>query len=170
VTITIGGDDLLALEGTCNPAQLLECVGDYISNTFTTNLKDIYAAIRSTGYEGPIVAVNYFSPDYTNINETQAVSALNSAILSVTELFGGRVADTFSAFKLASGAEGLPCANGVGLAFVSFSLSGSGSPGCDVHPTALGQLVIAQLVRRALKDEDRSKEEFLFSGLSPDTR
>jgi lysophospholipase L1-like esterase len=153
VTITIGGDDLLILLGTTckglTGAPLQDCVANYILNTFATNLRDIYAGIRSTGYEGPIVAVNYASPDYTNTDETEAVRALNSALLTVTETFGGRVADAFSAFRRASGNQGLPCAAGVGLAFVNYP-SGSG---CDVHPTPLGQLVIARLVLKALKED-----------------
>ena len=161
VTLTIGGDDLLALEGTTckglSSAQLQQCIASYILNTFTTNLTEIYAAIRSTGYDGPIVAVNYASPNYTNTNETAAVSALNLAISTVSDLFKGKVADTFSAFKLASGAGGLPCA--VGLAF--FNPSG---PGCDVHPTPLGQLLIAQLVLHALKPQDEGREESLLFG------
>ena len=148
VTITIGGDDLLVLEGTTCEDLSSTCVANYIFNTFTPNLRDIYMAIRSTGYDGPIVAVNYASPDYTNTGETDAVSALNSAILSVTESFRGKVADVFSAFKLASGAEGLPCA--VGLS----SFTPPSGPGCDVHPTPLGQLVIGQLVLKTL-GEDR---------------
>lgn len=161
VTLTIGGDDLLVLEGTTckglSSAQLQQCIASYILNTFTTNLTEIYGAIRSTGYDGPIVAVNYASPNYTNTDETAAVSALNLAILIVSDSFSGKVADAFSAFKLASGVGGLPCA--VGLAF--FNPAG---PGCDVHPTPLGQLLIAQLVLHALKPQDEGREESLLFG------
>ncbi len=156
VTITIGGDDLLVLQATCGGSE--SCVEAGLPGVllrFTTNLTEIYTGIRSTGYDGPIVAVNYASPDYTKTGETEtdAVSALNSAILSVTELFGGKVADVFSAFKLASGAEGLPCA--VGLSF----FTPPSGPGCDVHPTPLGQLVIGQLVLKTL-GEDRFPVDF----------
>jgi hypothetical protein len=166
VTITIGGDDLLLLRRiTCqglSSTQLQQCVASYILNTFTTNLTEIYTAIRSTGYDGAIVAVNYASPDYTNADETEAMTALNLTILTVTESFRGKVADAFSAFKVASGVGGLPCA--VGLAF--FNPSG---PGCDVHPTALGQLLTAQVILHALKREDTGKEEaLLLLGLSRD--
>jgi hypothetical protein len=71
-------------------------------------LINIYAAIRSTGYDGAIVAVNYTSPDYTNTDETEAIGALNLAILTVTESFRGKVADAFSAFKLRLVWEGFP--------------------------------------------------------------
>ena len=167
VTITIGGDDLLILLKGCGLSVM--CVQNGLAevlDTFATNLTAIYTAIRSTGYEGPIVAVNYPSADYTNTIETEALKQLNLAMLTVTKSFRGKVADAFSAFKLASGVEGLPCATGVGLAFVNYP-SGQG---CDVHPTALGQLLMAQLVLHALKPEDGRKEESLFFGLSHDTR
>jgi len=147
VTITIGGDDLLYLEEvtcagseSCEEAELPGVLA-----TFSTNLSKIYATIRSTGYQGPIVAVNYPSPDYKNVFETEAVGALNLATFNVTQLFNGRVADAFSAFKLVSVlGDGLPCV--VGLSF--FNPSG---PGCDVHPTPLGQLLMADLVLREIR-------------------
>lgn len=150
VTITIGGDDLLYLEEvTCAGSESCESLDlPLVLNTYANNLRAIYAAILSTGYRGPIVAVNYFSPDYRNAFETEAVSALNQVTSEVTEGLPnrqGKVADTFLAFRLASVlGQGLPCA--LGLAFPNTS-----GPGCDVHPTALGQLAIANLVVAALK-------------------
>jgi hypothetical protein len=112
VTITIGGDDLLLLRGTTcqglSSTQLQQCVASYILNTFTTNLTEIYTAIRSTGYDGAIVAVNYASPDYTNADETEAVTALNLTILTVTESFRGKVADAFLLLRLRVVWEGFP--------------------------------------------------------------
>jgi len=147
-TITIGGDDLLILLKTCGSSvSCIETDLPGVLATFTTNLTEIYVAIRSTGYEGPIVAVNYASSDYNNALETQALSQLNSAMLKVTESFNGKVADAFSAFEKESVVVGgLPCE--VGLSF--FNASGTG---CDVHPTPWGQLVIAKLVLHALKED-----------------
>ena len=108
VTITIGGDDLLVLEGTTCEDLSSTCVANYIFNTFTPNLRDIYMAIRSTGYDGPIVAVNYASPDYTNTGETDAVSALNSAILSVTESFREKLPTCFLLLSLRAVQKGFP--------------------------------------------------------------
>jgi lysophospholipase L1-like esterase len=166
VTITIGGDDLLYLaKTTC--AESESCITANLPGvlaTFTTNLNEIYKAVRSTGYEGPIVAINYPSPDYNNAFETGGLSELNLVISNVTKLFNGRVADAFSIFKLASVVSGgLPCF--VGLLF--FNPSGQG---CDVHPTPLGQLLMGQLALQALQPEDRWKEESLFFGINRDTR
>jgi hypothetical protein len=87
--------------------------------TFAKNLTAIYLAIRiEARYEGPIVAANYFSSDYANAIETTSLSELNEITQGLTTLFGGRVADAFSAFERASTSSGgLPCAPDVGLAF-----------------------------------------------------
>jgi hypothetical protein len=77
---------------------------EYIYDKFERYL----CGIRSTGYEGPIVAVNYFSPDYNNMDETQAVSALNTAILSVTELLGEELPTHFLLLSLRVVREGFP--------------------------------------------------------------
>lgn len=159
VTITIGGDDLLLLEHECTaqnttPAAIESCVlaglGDVLL-AFAKNLTAIYLAIRiDARYEGPIVAANYFSSDYANAIETTSLSELNEITLGLTTLFGGRVADAFSAFERAStSSSGLPCAPDVGLAFPNPSAPG----GCDVHPTLLGQQLIAKLVLQALEGD-----------------
>lgn len=158
VTITIGGDGLLLLEDTCaakymdDAADIEKCelagLGDVLV-TFARNLTSIYLAIRfEARYEGPIVAVNYFSSDYANAVETTSLTELNGITLFLTRVFGGRVADAFSAFQKASAASGgLPCAAAVGLAFPN----PPGPGGCDVHPTVAGQELIANLVLQALK-------------------
>ncbi len=153
VTITIGGNDLGLLQATCaatSPTDIASCelqgLGAVYAK-FAENLIAIYGAIRfRANYEGPIVAVNYFSPDYNNALETGALAGLNSIILSVTAAFGGKVADAFSTFQQASiPGGGLPCAPNVGLALTN--------PGgtCNPHPTVLGQQLMAQLVLNALK-------------------
>lgn len=158
VTITIGGDDLLLLEDTCSAkyvddlADIEKCelagLGDVLV-TFARNLTSIYLAIRfEAHYEGPIVAVNYFSSDYANAIETTSLTELNGITLFLTRVFGGRVADAFSAFQKASAASGgLPCAPAVGLAFQNPLAPG----GCDVHPTVAGQELIANLVLQTLQ-------------------
>ena len=157
VTITIGGDDLLLLENTCaassadqSVVQSCELAGiGKVLATYARNLTEIYLAIRIRAhYRGPIVAVNYFSPDYHNLLETVSLIELNGITQALTSAFGGKVADAFSAFQAASAAGGgLPCAPNVGLAFPNpppFS-------GCNVHPTPLGQQLIGNLVLQALK-------------------
>jgi hypothetical protein len=84
LTIQVGGDDLLLLEDACaaqfsgNIAAIESCdlagLGDVLV-TYAKNLAAIYLAIRfEARYEGPIVAVNYFSSDYANAVETTALT------------------------------------------------------------------------------------------------
>jgi len=94
------------------------------------------------------VAVNYPSSDYADAIETTSLTELNGITQFLTTIFGGRVADAFSAFQKASAVYGgLPCAAAVGLAFPNPLVPG----GCDVHPTVEGQELIANLLLQALK-------------------
>jgi lysophospholipase L1-like esterase len=157
VTITIGGNDLGLLQATCeseftSATAVSECELKGLAAVyakFAGNLIAIYSAIRfQAGYRGPIVVANYASPDYKNALDTGSLAGLNAIILAVTAAFGGKVADTFSAFQEASiPGNGLPCAPNVGLAFVNTSPAGT----CNPHPTPLGQQLIAELVVKALK-------------------
>src|SRR5262249_20176005 len=135
-----------------SPADIANCEIKRLAAVyakFSGNLIAIYQAIRlRADYEGPIVAVNYFSPDYKNGLDTGSLAGLNAIILGVTAAFGGKVADAFSAFQKASvPGGGLPCAPNVGLAFANVSPAGT----CNPHPTPLGQRLMAQLVLNALK-------------------
>jgi lysophospholipase L1-like esterase len=157
ITITIGGNDLALLQGTCqaeftSPTAIADCEIKGLAPVyagFAKNLIEIYEAIRfKAGYQGPIVAANYASFDYSNALDTDALAGLNAITLGLTEAFGGKVADVFSAFQAASVAGGgLPCATNVGL---SFPMPGTPLT-CDPHPTVAGQQLIAQLVLKALK-------------------
>ena len=149
----LGGDDLLLLKQACatkaNPAACeLEGLGNVLAD-YARNLTEIYLAIRfGARYEGPIVAANYFSPDYTSALDDIAIASLNAVTLSVSAAFGGKIADVFSAFQAASVAGGgLPCSPAVGLAFPNPAPPG----GCNVHPTVAGQKLIANWVVDALK-------------------
>src|SRR5262249_35838620 len=156
VTITIGGDDLVLLENTCASqsqdvnaiAACIEAGLGRVLATYARNLTEIYIAIRILGhYDGPIVAVNYFSPDYTNVLVTPGVAQLNAITQGLTAAFGGKVADAFTAFQAASVPSGLPCAATPPLAFPT----PGGLVPCDVHPTVEGQQLIAPLVAQALQ-------------------
>jgi lysophospholipase L1-like esterase len=157
VTITIGGNDLGLLQFTCEAeftsfTDIADCEIKGLTAVyanFARNLIAIYQALRfKAHYQGPIVATNYFSPDYNNALDTESLAGLNAITLGVTAAFRGSVADAFSAFQQASVAGGgLPCAPNVGLA-----LANPGTPlTCNPHPTIAGQQLMAHLVLEALK-------------------
>jgi lysophospholipase L1-like esterase len=153
VTLDIGGNDFLILSASCSGS--VTCIASGLPAllaTYKANLVEILTAVRSTGYKGAIVTVNYASTDYSGAAGTEAIGEVNEVIADVTKSFHGRVADAFSAFKEVSiVSDGLPC--GVGLQF--FSATG---PGCDVHATPAGDLLIARLILGALKRDERHEE------------
>ena len=64
------------------------------------NLTTIYTEIRDVAhYHGLLIALTYYSISYSDPAEVAGTEALNSAIASVTEKFGGKVADGFAALE-----------------------------------------------------------------------
>ncbi len=147
VTIDIGGNDLAVLQVGCHFDVTCELLG--LTSTFNgvwVNLTTIYSALRGTGYSGPIVALTYYSFNYTDPLQTAAFAGLNSVIAAVSlqPQFHVKIADGFGAFAAASASSGGdPCQAGLLLP----SPTGSG---CDTHPSATGQKVLAGAVLKAL--------------------
>lgn len=157
VTITIGGNDLQILEANCeaqytsaNAVMDCELAGlPQVYAEYTKNLLEIYINIRVTAhYTGPLIAANYFSIDYNDAFITGALGTLDAIMLALTDAFGGKVADAFTAFQQASvPGGGYPCASNVGLSFVQTT-----SPlTCNPHPTVKGHELYAQLIENLLK-------------------
>ena len=148
VTISLGGDDLLFVQYMCGgPANpnFVPCVQGALSDpkgalfTYGNNLATILARIRTEAkYTGTIVLVKYFAPS-TDPLVKQAIGALNQVMAQVGSQFGAKMADAYTAFQIASiPYGGDPCKAGL-LARLSPTT-------CDVHPTLLGQSVLATTV------------------------
>ena len=102
------------------------------------NLTHIYSALRSTGYSGRIVALTYYSFNYTDTLTTGAFVQLNSVITKVSAPFKVTIADGFGAFATVSAFAGFdPCAAGLLVKTAT---------GCDTHPSLFGQWVLASTV------------------------
>ena len=143
VTISIGGNDLILLQKLC--AGQADCIFQNLQatlDTYRSNLTNILRRIREARYQGRVVLVTYYSPDYRDPIQTAAVSALNAVALQVAALFRVSVADGFSAFAIAAHPEGGDtCAAGLLL---------PGHPRCDVHPSPEGRDLLADTVLRLL--------------------
>lgn len=148
VTISIGGDDLLFVQYTCGcPANpnFVTCVQGALSGptgalaAYGQNLGTILTRIRTEAkYTGTVVLVNYFATS-TDPLVKQAIGALNQVMAQVGSQFGAKVADAYTAFQIASiPYGGDPCKAGL---LVRLSPTT-----CDVHPTPLGQNVLATTV------------------------
>jgi lysophospholipase L1-like esterase len=152
VTISLGGDDLLFVQYMCGgPANpnFVTCVQGALTEhkgalfAYGKNLRTILAKIRKEAqYTGTIVLVKYFATS-TDPLVKQAIGALNQVMAQVGSQFGAKVADAYTAFQIASiPYGGDPCKAGL---LVRLSPTA-----CDVHPTRLGQGVIATTVLIAI--------------------
>ena len=140
VTINIGANDVFLCQETtadkCASTAELQAVLKKIQ----VNLAIIYALIRDVArYHGPLVALTYYSLDYADPTQVAGTEALNSAIASVTEKFGGKVADGFAAFEGPSDAAGgSPCAAGLLIELPDGT--------CNIHPSPAGHQLLAQAI------------------------
>jgi lysophospholipase L1-like esterase len=144
VTINIGANDVFLCQETtadacASPAELQATL-----KKIQVNLAIIYALIRDVArYHGPLVALTYYSLDYADPTQVAGTEELNSAIASVTEKFGGKVADGFAAFEGPSqNFGGSPCAAGLLIKLPDGT--------CDIHPSPEGHQLLAQAIEAVI--------------------
>ena len=144
VTIDIGANDVFLCQETtpdhCASATELQAVLQEIQ----ANLTAIYTQIRDVAhYQGLLVALTYYSLDYSNPVDVAGAKLLDSVIASVTAAFGGKVADGFAAFEGPSAAfGGSPCAAGLLIKLPDGT--------CNVHPSPAGHLLLAQAIENVV--------------------
>jgi lysophospholipase L1-like esterase len=140
VTIDIGANDVFLCQETTKDACASPAELQAVLKKIEVNLSIIYALIRDVArYHGPLVALTYYSLDYADPTQVAGTEALNSAIASVTEKFGGKVADGFAAFEGPSAAfGGSPCAAGLLIKLPDGT--------CNIHPSPAGHQLLAQAI------------------------
>jgi lysophospholipase L1-like esterase len=148
VTLSIGANDLLLVQLQCALApNFPACVQGLLPSVlgaYGTNLAQILTAIRvQARYTGKLIVMTYYSPSADPLF-IQAVAALNQVMFQVGGQFPNtQFADAFTAFRLASMFfQGDPCKAGL---LVRLSATA-----CDVHPSRIGQNVLAATVLVAL--------------------
>ena len=144
VTIDIGANDAFVCQETTSdhcssPAEL-----SALAAQIQANLSSIYRQLRNIAdYKGRLVALTYYSLDYSDPAQVASTQFLDSIIAGVTLAFGGTVADGFGAFQTASAsAGGSPCAAGLLIELPDNT--------CDVHPTARGHRILAAAIAAAI--------------------
>lgn len=144
VTIDIGANDaFLCQETTADQCTSMgELVG--VAGQIAANLGTIFHQLRDVaGYQGPIVALTYYSLSYTDPASLQAAGFLNTVISSVTAANGGIVADGFGAFQGPSDAAGGdPCAAGLLIKLPDGT--------CNIHPSPAGHKLLAAAIAQAI--------------------
>jgi lysophospholipase L1-like esterase len=143
VTIGIGANDLFR----CQETTADHCAGPELSRTLTavtSNLDTILAALRDQAhYRRTLVVVTYYAENYGDPASVTPIEALNAAMTGPAARYQALLADGFAAFRAASArADGDTCAAGLRIKLPS--------GGCDLHPTARGQQVLATAVEQAL--------------------
>jgi lysophospholipase L1-like esterase len=146
VTINIGANDLALFAVSAGAAcqgefDVVACITNKLQTDFlpayATNLTTILSRIRiEAGYTGPIVAVSSYALNYQDPLQVGGFAALNFVL---SQVFGGNVADAFSAFGAAAAtAGGDLCNTGLLIKLPNGT--------CDTHPSREGQALIADLV------------------------
>jgi lysophospholipase L1-like esterase len=155
VTIGVGANDLFLLQSSCakNPDPTA-CVGAELPSvlaSISANIAKILQDIRSTGYGGEIVIVNYYSLDYSDIANTAITKLLNQSIAAPARSFGAVVADVFTAFQ---NAVSNPMTGGkiCNAGLLNVNPRDPTQATCDVHPSQSGQRLIALTIARAVRD------------------
>jgi lysophospholipase L1-like esterase len=140
VTIDIGANDVFLCQETTADACASAAEFQAVLQQIGANLTTIFTLIRDVArYHGLLVALTYYSLSYSDPAEVAGTKALDSVIASVTEKFGGKVADGFAAFEGPSAAfGGSPCAAGLLIKLPDGT--------CDVHPSPAGHLLLAQAI------------------------
>jgi lysophospholipase L1-like esterase len=149
VTIDLGANDVLLLEDRCSsdPACISAGLPEVLSGV-TANLETTLNNLRSTGFHGKLVVVNYYSTDYSDPNVTFLFSSLNQSIAAAATQVGVPIADVFTSFqKAAAAAGGHTCNAGLLKASPASEFT------CDIHPSQTGQQLIARTVRETLEAE-----------------
>jgi lysophospholipase L1-like esterase len=155
VTIGIGANDLFLLQDSCagnpNPTTCVEAELPSVLASISSNMAKILLDIRSTGYGGEIVIVNYYSLDYSDTANTAITRLLNQSIAAPARSFDAVVADVFTAFQNAvsnPAIGGRVCNAGL----LNVNPQDPTQATCDVHPSQSGQRLIAETIARTVRN------------------
>jgi hypothetical protein len=150
VSIDIGANDLFVLINGCGgkTSCILSGLSDMLA-TLSANLDTIYGHIRNLdGYNHKLVALTYYSLNYSDPTGTFLISQVNKVVADRTLAWGGVVANGFGAFAAASTAfGGDTCAAGLRIVVLSSPLT------CDIHPSPAGRNLLAQAIVNALRPD-----------------
>lgn len=143
VTIDIGVNDLFLCEQTtadyCTGADFERVVVE-----IRRNLSTILSALRNQAhYRHALVVLTYYALNYDDNASAAPTRALNAALIEPAARHNARIADGYAAFRAASArSNGDTCAAGLRIRLPA--------GGCDLHPSARGQRVLATAIQRAL--------------------
>jgi lysophospholipase L1-like esterase len=144
ITIDIGANDAFLCQETtadhCTSQAELGAVAQEIAGNLGTIFHDLRVV---AGYQGPIVALSYYSLSYSDPAQVAGALFLNGVIAGVAAPFGVTVADGFGTFEAASMPfGGDPCAAGLLIKLPDGT--------CNIHPSAAGHELLAGAIAQAI--------------------
>jgi len=144
VTIDIGANDAFLCQETTADHCTSQAELAALVQEIQANLTAIYTQIRDVAhYQGLLVALTYYSLNYSDPVQVAEIKLLNAVIAGVTTAFGGKVADGFAAFQGPSAAfGGSPCAAGLLIKLPDGT--------CNIHPSPAGHLLLAQAIENVV--------------------
>jgi lysophospholipase L1-like esterase len=139
VTLQVGANDAFvcrtAVQDYCTSGTDITGIAGHVA----TNLDQILSTLRTEGgYTGRIVVVTYYATDYSDPVGAAGTQLLDNAIAGAAKDNGAVVADGFAALQAQATAAG---GNSITAGLVLPN---------DVHPTALGQQLLARAVEQAV--------------------
>lgn len=164
VTIDIGANDLFAAQRLCG--NDVNCIGGHIQ-AVALDTAQIVTLLRSAGYDGQIIAMNYYNPlaaaaiGFINgvpgqgdpdlglaLSSDALVSALNGALEQVYGALGVTVADVYAAFNAGDFGDDVP-ENGQpdnvdALCKLSYMCPDDGTVKPNIHLNKHGYRVVAK--------------------------
>jgi hypothetical protein len=151
VSIDIGANDLFVLINGCKAnVGCIQLGLPGMLATLSANLDTIYGHIRNLdGYHHKLVALTYYSLNYSDPTGTFLISQVNKVVTDRTLAWKGIIADGFDAFADASTASGGDtCAAGLRIVLSTSPLT------CDIHPSPAGRDLLARAIVKALRTDD----------------
>jgi lysophospholipase L1-like esterase len=168
VSLGIGANDLLLVLSECEArfptsdpnyaTDVTNCELALVPGAIevaASNIAHIATAIREGGYAGQLVLVTYYALEYSNPSDAtyQSVVGLDEAMVAVAQGYPQlhlSIARGFSAFEAVADLAGGGNSCTAGLLYKLPDGT------CDIHPSELGQAVLAAAVAAAVSAEDIS--------------
>jgi hypothetical protein len=143
LTISLGANNVFLLQDQCSGVP--QCIVNELPGVLGTvyaNMLSILESLRATGFRGVLMVVNYYSPDYTDLQETGVIAELNQVLAAAASANGAVVADVFTAFRVAASthASGKTCVAGL------LNANAQDEFLCDVHASQSGQQLLADTI------------------------
>lgn len=157
VTLSIGGNDLLLLQKSCEgwgfvTSGCLLGKLPFAEHAYGEHLEKIIETIDDTGYRGTMVIVTTHAPDYSdaiaNIGLGRFNDEIKESIKHASEHLNMRVvvADGFGAFKKEADKHGgKTCETGL-------LVKNPDGKTCDIHPSLAGHKVLADAIQAAIAE------------------